>query len=216
MREYQKLLDKYSLEGSGWFSKLTPESEWGDKEIAQKYLEKFWLPEAEYESIWKPIQNQIFTNQDKSLPEMMFKDNLKLIASKGGCLFLKEDFEQLQQCFLKVGDKYFVVIENTFGNRLQEPHFQMKYSTTINWEELVSGNFISSTIVEDIYKEYFVFGDSGVWGKYSANDYQRPLDIIGFQLEYQDIFIEKLQLTDNNFKDIIEWLPPAYRERIKF
>jgi hypothetical protein len=215
MKEYQLHLDEYSLEGSGWFSKLTPESEWGKQETAQRYLENYWLPQDEYEHTWKPRQNKIFSNQDKGLPEIVFKEGFEIIALRGGCLFLKEDFEKLQQCFLEVGDEYFVIIENTFDGKVQEPAFQMKYPTTISWEELISGNFISSTIVESNYKEYFVFGDSEVWGKYSASNYQNPLDIIGFKPEYTSSFKNNLKQSDEEYQEIKDWLPLMYKQYIK-
>lgn len=214
MSEYQKHLAEYSLEGSGWFSKLVPQSEWGNKELAKKYLEKYWLSQAEYETIWKPIQNQIFINQDKSLPEMMFKEDFEMLALRGGSLFLEEDFKQLQNCFLEVGDEYFVIIENTYGGILQEASFKLKYPTKISWQELISGNFISSTLIESIYKEYFVFGNSGMWGKYSASDYVNPLDIIGFRSEYSSLFRNNVEQSQNEMQEIKHWLPPLYRKLI--
>jgi hypothetical protein len=215
MREYQTHLEEYSREGSGWFSKLTLESEWGKKEIAEQYLSKYWLSQAKYDTFWKPIQNQIFINQDRSLPEIIFNANFNMLAFRGGRLFLREDFEQLQKCFLEVKDKYFVVIENTFGGKLQEPAFRMEYPTEITWEELTSGNFISSTIIESMYKEYFVFSESKIWGKYSANDYHHPLDIIGFKPEYSSLFRDKLKQSEEERQEIMEWLPPNYKELIK-
>lgn len=203
------------MEGSGWFSKLTLESEWGNKEVAERYLSKYWLPQAKYDTFWKSIQNQIFISQERLLPEIIFKDNFNMLALRGGCLFLREDFEQLQRCFLEIGDKYFVVIENTFGGKLQEPAFRMKYPTEITWEELTNGNFISSTIIESIYKEYYVFSESGGWGKYSASDYDYPLDIVGFKPEYSSLFRKNLTQSEEERKEIKEWLPPSYKELIK-
>lgn len=89
---------------------------------------KYWLTNTEYENIWAPIQNQIFINQDKGLSELIFAEQYKILAMRGGCLFLEEDYKQLQQCLFAIGEKYFVVIENTFGGKLQEPAFRMKFS----------------------------------------------------------------------------------------
>ncbi len=215
MIEYKNHIDMFSLEGSWWFSKLTPESEWGNLSLAENYLKKYWLSEDEYNAKWKPIQENIFTSLDTSLPDLVFKENYEVITLRGGCLFLKEDFEQLQECLLKVGEKYLIVVENTFGGELEEPAFRMKYPATISWEEIANGNFISSTIIEHPHKEFFVFGASGKWGKYSANDYTWPLDIIGFKPEYGSIFRKQFKQSEEEWEEIKEWLPPKYKELIR-
>lgn len=58
-----------------------------------------------------------------------------------------------------------------------EPMFRMKFPVNITWEELTSGNYISAVLLEMSYNEYFVFGNSGSYGKYSANDYEHPMDM---------------------------------------
>ena len=215
MREYDLHLNTLSLGGSGWFSKLTSEEDWGDRGIAEKYLEKYWLPELEYEEVWKAIQNNIFSNQEEGLPRMVFKKEYNLIATKGGCLFLQEDFEQLQKILIEIGEKYFVVIENTFDNKLNEPSFRMKFPVSISWKELTDGNYISSTILESVYKEFFVFGKSGSWGKYSANDYKHPLEIIGFYPKHSQIFISNIKQPESDWLEVKEWLPPDYITCVK-
>ena len=214
MIEYKNHIDVFSLEGSWWFSKLTSETEWGNLPLAESYLKKYWLSEDEYYAKWRPIQERIFMGSDSSLPDLVFKENFEMVALRGGCLFLKEDFEQLQKCLLEVGEKYLIVVENTFGDQLGEPAFRMKYPAMISWEEITNGNFISSTIIEHPHKEYFVFGASGNWGKYSANDYENPLDIIGFKPECSTIFKEQFEQSEEEQQEIREWLPPKYKEAI--
>ena len=88
------------------------------------------------------------------------------------------------------------MIENTFGGRVKEPIFRMKFPMDICWDELTSGNFASAILLEMPHKEYFVFGESGSWGKYVANDYEFPLDVLGFRREIANIFRDKFSLTD--------------------
>ncbi len=86
----------------------------------------------------------------------------------------------------------------------------MIYSAKITWQEIISGNFISTVLFNFPEKEYFVFGDSGFWGKYSANEYRYPLEIIGFKREYQSLFSKQyksLMITDEKKREIKELIP---------
>jgi hypothetical protein len=103
------------------------------------------------------------------------------------------------------------VIENTFGGRVKEPIFRMKFPSDICWDELASGNFASAILLEMPHKEYFVFGDSGAWGKYVANDFEFPLDILGFRREVAELFIDKFKLSEADEREIAQFLPPAYK-----
>jgi len=214
MIEYSRHIEEYANYWQADFSKIVPSNQWGDKKIAEKYLQKYWLNEQDYQKFWKPVQNKIF-NQDKILPDMIYRPEFELIALRGGCLFVKEGFQELQKAMHEVGDNYFVIIQNSQDFTEGEPMFRMKFPVNTTWEALLSGNYISSVLFEMSYNEYFVFGESGAWGKYSANDYERPLDIIGFKPEYASIFREKLKQSAEEREEIIEWLPLNYRELIK-
>lgn len=216
MREYLKHLDYYSSEYYLLYSKYVPASLWGNKKIAEVYLDKYWLPEAEYKNFWKLIQNQIFLNQKQGLPAILFTKNYDLLALRGGVLFVEKRFKLLQECMRKTGDKYFVIIENSFGGKLKKPAFRMKYPINITWAELMSGNYISSVLFEMFHNEYFVFGDTGDWGKYVANDYERPLDIIGFKKEHEATFRKYFKVSKKEHQEIREnWLPVSYKKYIQ-
>jgi hypothetical protein len=214
MTEYRDHIEHFSLLGSGWFSELTPENTWGNIEEGEKYLEKYWLSELKYDSFWKAIQQQIFNSTHVHLPNMVFKEEYMIIALKGGCLFLEKDFLQLQKNLLSIGEEYIIVIENTFDGNLEEPSFRLKYPSNITWKEITSGNFISSTILEHPHKEYFVFGSKSEWGKYSANDFHFPLDIIGFKDSNMNIFKNQFSQTDEELKEINEILPSDYIKKL--
>jgi hypothetical protein len=55
-------------------------------------LQKYWLAEQEYLSVWRPIQDEIFI-QDKGLPDLAYRPEFGMIALRDGCLFLGEDFK---------------------------------------------------------------------------------------------------------------------------
>lgn len=187
MNKYQEILDEFSSEAYLSFNQTVPIESWGDKKAAELYLEKYWLSNKEYFKHWKPKKDDIFFNYGNGLPDLTFSENFKVIISTGGCLFQRKDYELLKKCLTKTGDTHFVVIENSFGGKINNP-LKFKYPVNITWEELTSGNFISSAIVDNSAKEYFVFGDSINWGKYSANDYFDPIDLIVFKDKYASIF----------------------------
>ncbi|MEM6738259.1 MAG: hypothetical protein AAF620_19540 [Bacteroidota bacterium] len=172
------------------------------------------MEEQEYQKVWKPIQDTIF-NQGKNLPDLIYRPEFNLMALRGGCLFAKEDFEKLQKAMQEAGDDYFVIIQHSQEFTENEPMFRMKFPVNTTWDELTSGNYISAILLEMSYNEYYVFGEHGNWGKYSANDYEQPLDIIGFKPEYEPVFKKNFEQPPEEWEELKEWLPPQYKEIIK-
>lgn len=200
MKEYNYQIEKYSLEGYEMYADSKSLLGWGNKIIAENYLEKYWLLESEYLNKWKQIQNTIFIKQiNKTLLYPLFYNKFQILALGGGVLFDELEFIKLQKCMLEIGDSYFVIIEDNFDN---EPPFRLKYPTTISWNELTNGNFISTILFNMPHKEYFVYGDSGFWGKYCTNDSAYPLDIYGFEPKYEHIFRNKFLQTKEEFEEV--------------
>lgn len=214
MMEYEEHLTFYKVYVQMHFSRLISENNWGNKDLAEKYLQKYWLAEQEYLSVWKPIQDEIFI-EGKSLPDIIYHSEFEIITLRGGCLFVEEDFLQLQKAMQEVGDEFFVVIQHSQDFTEGEPMFRMKFPVNITWEELTSGNYISAVLLEMSYNEYFVFGSKANWGKYSANDYENPLDIVGFKPELAHIFQEQFKQPKDEQEEIREWLPQEYKELLK-
>ena len=212
--EYEEHLTFYKVYVQMHFSRLISENNWGNKDLAEKYLQKYWLAEQEYLSVWKPIQDEIFI-EGKSLPDIIYHSEFEIITLRGGCLFVEEDFLQLQKAMQEVGDEFFVVIQHSQDFTEGEPMFRMKFPVNITWEELTSGNYISAVLLEMSYNEYFVFGSKANWGKYSANDYENPLDIVGFKPELAHIFQEQFKQPKDEQEEIREWLPQEYKELLK-
>jgi hypothetical protein len=214
MTEFVKHLEFYQSYPWAGFSKLVPDSHWGKKELAEEFLKKYWLPEQQYVSIWKPIQDNIFI-EGKGLPELIYRSNFEIIALRGGCLFIEEDFKQLQKSFQSIGEEQFVIIQHSQDFTEGEPMFRMKFPANITWEELTSGNYISAVLLEMSYNEYFVFGSKGNWGKYSANDYEYPLDIIGYNPKLAPVFKEIFKKSEEEQEEIQKLLSQGYKELIK-
>jgi hypothetical protein len=211
MNEYQEHLNEYKSEYYFTYSRLS-ENEWGNIKIAKAYLQKYWLSENEYKNFWLPIQRNIFNEHSNGLPSFMFCDGFQVFPLIGGVLFTKADFEALQSCMNTFGDTYFFVIQNSFeqiGSSLV-PNFRMKYPANITWDELMGGNFISTVLFEMPHNDYFVFGSKGLWGKYVANDFDTPLDLIGVKSKYAPIFENKFPLSEEEKEVIKKVLPQEY------
>jgi hypothetical protein len=160
------------------------------------------------------LTNHIFVDQVEGLPELVFSDQFEMLALCGGLLFLKDRFSKLQDCMRMMGDRHFVVIENTYGQRVPQPGFRMLYPTAITWDDLASGDCISGILLGFPHNDYYVFGDSGTWGQYSANDYEKPLHIIGFPRTSGSVFKEKFRVSESESQKIGTWLPPQYRAQM--
>jgi len=209
--EFSSVLDFYSLEGWASCQFLIPASEWGQKETARAYLDKYWLARAEYDRLWKPIQDQIFINQAVGLPEMLFAPGLQLAVGIGVGLWIEPDFGEFQKAILAAGSKHLIVVENTFGGLVEEPPLRMIYPASITWAELTSGNFVSGVLLGMTPKEYFIFGDTPAWGRYAASDYFPSLEIDGFRPEVAEPFLDLRRQTEFGGTDIRQIIPLAYR-----
>jgi hypothetical protein len=214
MTEYNTHLNFFKVYAHMHFSKLVKEADWGNEQLAEKYLKKYWLSEQEYLRVWKPIQDEIFL-KGTSLPNLVYQPDFDMFALRGGCLFVEEDFKQLQKAMQDIGEEYFVIIQHSQAFTEGEPMFRMKYPVNITWKELTSGNYISAVLLEMSYNEYFVFSASGDWGKYAANDYDYPVDLIGFKIELTQIFQRHFKLPKEEQEEIWSRLPQEYKKLIK-
>jgi hypothetical protein len=216
MKEYGRHVEHYRWEGFSTFSRI-PREEWGDAKQAEIYLGRYWLDSDEFNKIWRPVMDKVFASEAEELPDMMFSAGFEVIPQVGGALFTEDQFESLQTCMKAVNDRHLVIIENARHVTWppEDPPFRMKYPAHITWTELMSGNYISAMIFEATMKSFFVFGDTGLWGKYGATDYHLPLDLVGFRPDYTQVFTENFKFPEgDDEQNIREWLPPEYGLRL--
>jgi hypothetical protein len=198
-----------------------------DRDLSKRYLEKYWLDITEFYSFWLPIKNKIFNPDSKDLPELMFNEGFKLLAQKAGILFTEVEYYALQKCMKAAGDQFFVIIENKNTlHSIRSDHIRLRFKYPVNttWIELCNDNekhlsteISSYDLLINPQKHFYVFGDSGKWGKYTANAYgYTPLDIIGFKHELASIFQEHFKPSKKEQKEIHKWLPREYSKLIKW
>jgi hypothetical protein len=148
------------------------------------YLSAYWLSEAEYVQKWKPIQDTIFEHVSVSPPAVRINEQLAVFSTVGGVLFTKEDFRKLAVCLKDLPDTNFAVVEDFDIDRPPHgsgPVLRLRYPKSIHWDEMcVAEEGISYELFGRPVRNYFVFGDSGLWGKYAANDWPNPRDYWAF------------------------------------
>lgn len=203
------------------------------KEQTEEYFNRYWLNKAELIEIWQNIKDTIYNGNFNILPnnivdkdsdiilmqnispDKIFKEGFNSILLKGGIIFTQEDFELLQHCMTDIADEYFIILEDYDENNPPHnsgPPLRFKYPADISWREMNISEGICYELFQRPVRNYFVFGDTGEWGKYVANDYRYPLDIIGFKKENSDLFYSKFKITDEDKKDLREWLPAEYQK----
>lgn len=213
MREYLRHIEEYYNHPWAHFSFLVPESQWGDKALAEMYLEKYWLTEQEYIATWQSIQDRIFV-RNTGLPDQVFQQEFELVALRGGCLMTENVFRQIQDAVLEIGDDHLIVIQHSQEFTSGEPMFRMKFPINIQWKELVSGNYISAVLLEMSLNEYHLFSESGNWGMYCASDYKDPLKIVACRTRIASRFIRHIIQSAEEKRELTDWLPTGYKERM--
>lgn len=197
----------------------------GDYDAEIAFLKAYWLDESELIEKWMPIQNVIFDKNAEDFPDMMFNPGFELIVEIGGSLFNQKDFEALQYCMKQVGDKEFVVIENYDKDNPYDlrPQLRFKFPIDITWGQLMNGTNLSADLFQLMERSFFVYGNSGMWGKYVANDYHdvsvdsagTPLKIIAFKKEYENIFRKYFRMPEKDLEGLIDFELTLYGKKVK-
>ena len=218
-------------------TRYSSSTDWGDKRIVKRYMEKYWLTDSSCQNNWKFLHESIFS-LSKELPDMIFKKDFEFISLCGGGTFIQKDFGQLMSCIKKLGERNFVVIQDTSGmpsfyrrrndtwswSQIPAKYaLKMKYPVNISWDELMSGNFISTILFEFYPAHYYVFGDSGQWGMYAAHEYINteidpagtPIRIIGFNPKYRKMFRGSFEIPDGDYCENLDWIPKETRPNLK-
>jgi hypothetical protein len=196
MKDYQKRLDQFTNNT--------------DKKKIEEYMKKYWLNRQELNTTWLPIKNSVFTH-DFHYPDQVFNTSFDTIISIGFFALAEDDLKQFQECIKVTGDKYFVLVEdydeeidpvvvNDGRDKYTQISTRLKYPSDISWEEIKSGDWFSKEVFEGPVRDFFIFGDSGLWGKYAGNDQEYELDIIGYDKKYTDVFQEQFKNNYNNLE----------------
>lgn len=154
--------------------------------VENNYLTKYFLSDKEYKRNWQASQFQVF-RKSINFPSEIFNEDFQTNELLGGLIFSKNEFLHLKHCSETIGDNWLLIIEESSLND-QSPIIRLKFPSNIHWEEIVAGGNVSFDIFERPIRNYFIFGDSLMWGKYVGSDYEQPIDVIGYKKQYADVF----------------------------
>jgi hypothetical protein len=192
MKDYQNKLDEFT--------------DYSNKKKIEEYLKIYWLDKNELKTL--ATKAMIYHPNFKALPDPIFNEHFDIVILKGGSVLYKEEFELLQSCMRAIGDKYFFLVED-YDEETSSidagPSYRFKFPVDITWDIIMSGAEISYDVFLRPIRNFFVFGDSGQWGRYVSDDYDYPLDIIGFDRRYSDLFHSKFRNPPEDIDDLKEW-----------
>jgi hypothetical protein len=178
------------------------------------YFEKYWLDKKELDDIWTQIKGKIF-KEPLIYPGKVINENFHTIVTKGGLVYYKEDHKSLTYCMRYTDDEYFVLLEDY--DEKNPPHdisppYRFKYPVKTTWDEINSGGYIKLDVFSRPDRNFFIFGDSGTWGRYVGNEYIWPFKILGFSKEYSSLFRNRFTNSEKDISDLKKWFDHYHAE----
>lgn len=167
-------LSKYSDEYYGNMFGIYPEMD-GEESArkAKTFLDKYAMNDDSYHSLCIPAQQRIFRHPapkgfnilEQEVYEI-FHDGVKFFSYVSTPLFWKENFELFQAIGRAFGERNLFIIEDEECEEDPQQTFKLQIPIETTWSELSDGGFISDVVLNMHHNNYFVFGDSGNWGRW--------------------------------------------------
>jgi hypothetical protein len=143
---------------------------------------------------------------ENEYPENLFKPGLHLFAHVSTPLFTEEHFKLIKDIGNTMGDKWLYIIEEC-NEENSAIAFKFQFPIYISWDELADGGFISDVLLNMHHNNYFLFGDSGKWGRWC--DYENSwmdYEIFGYNEECVAVeaYRQWCSLTKEEYKDLLD------------
>ena len=138
----------------------------------------------------------------------MYKDGFVSSCKQSGALFDKTGYEALQSSLINMGEKQ-LFIEKVHECYDPQPLF-LSLPVRLSWEELLSGGFIVSFLIDFPHGFFFLFGPSALWGLFIANDALFDVEILGVKSKYLSCFSPYYQY-ESSFEKWFHSRPPKVR-----
>lgn len=208
--DLDKCLNKYSDEYySSMFGMHKNVNEFERLVQAKAFLSKYSMSDDEYTKECVPVMHEIFTYSAKSKFDIrktpvtdLFPDNFSCISYQSSPLFWKESFELVQAICKGFKEKHIFIVEEEQCEEVPEIAFKIKIPIDISWESISNGGFITDVLFNMFNNNYYVFGDSGCWGRWSDydNDFM-DYEVFGYKIETQAVLAYKnyFSITNNEF-----------------
>jgi len=214
--EFKEIMDEYSSEAYFLYAGREDDSgleDWKNEEIARAYLQKYWLEEKEFSSVWHPIQLQMFSPSTKAFPDLLFQQPIHIFPRPSGFTLNPDTLVLVKLLMEKSGEDEFVVIQNSVEANQSDAaqSLRLKYPISVTWKEIMSGGYISTALFEMWHNDYFVFGKSRLWARYVVNDYKTPIDLFAVEESLVSAMEPHFRLTEAECIQITQIIPDSYK-----
>lgn len=222
-----RIIKKYSSE---YYNKMF--SIWPDiskKESIQKgkyFLQKYAMDEKVFRNECFPIMQKIYkstTDMPFNIQNMsirnIFQNGYKKSILINSPLFNKDHFLAIQKIAEAYKEKNFFIIEDEMCEDSPEMAFKLKIPVNLTWEELTNGGCISDVVLNMPQNDFYVFGESGKWGRWC--DYENPwidYEVFGYIEDNQEVhdYLYRYVLSkseyDKNFSNM--GIPPIIKSHL--
>lgn len=186
-------------------------------DVSDFYINNYALNESGFTSAQMLLKN-IFKNSFLKFPDFIIKNEYAFFIAMGGILMDEDDFASISRWMTHFNDKYLYVLEDyqeSAPPHQSGPPLRFRFPAKLRWEEINQQDGIAYELFGRPIRNYYVFGDSSMWGKYIANDYVdesinpagTPIELITFKANHCDYFSNEL-----NCLHIDEtWVPQCYK-----
>ncbi len=166
------------------------------------FLNSYGMSDSEYRNTCFPIMERIFKFNPREIFDLrresvsnLFCGSFNFFAYHSSPLFWKRTYEMIQNICKECKDCYIYIIEAECCEEDTDIAFKIKIPACFSWEKISCGGYITDVLFNMFQKNYFVFGDSGKWGRWC--DYDNDIidyEIFGFKLlnksisDYKDFY----------------------------
>jgi len=182
MKEYDQLKAKYAFPATS--------------HLTDAYLDSFYLSNADYQRQYLSIQERVFCKPNLTEDDCIFFPSFKTYQYGASLVFTRKKYELLQKLLSQTTDSSILLIED--DATLPSAHLiKLIINKNCNWINLsVKDEGICYEVFGRPVRNYFVYGNSGTWGMYNANDWRHEKCFWGFDERFPS------DLVDDFIKDL--------------
>ena len=141
------------------------------------FLHQYAMNDFEYKDICIPVMRKVF----KFSPEKpfdvntmtmsdMIEENFEYFSYHSSPLFWKESYELILKICAEYGDQNIFIVEEECCEKDPDSAFKIRIPVGKSWNEVSNGGYITDVLFNSSNRNYYVFGDSGKWGKWCDYD----------------------------------------------
>lgn len=199
MTFYNKILDIYKNLACDFcepdfaeYNKLTglSKEDWLDNQRSIQFLEDYAYTNKPRPKEWDLLKGKVFNahinNKEFLYPTKIFNNGYIVSCKRSGNLFDNKGFEALMSSMTNLGEECMYLEKVKEDYETQSLCFS--FPTSIKWNDIVSGGYIASFLIDYPHGFFFLFGPSAKWGLFVANDAEVDVELLGIKKEISNCF----------------------------